>query len=71
MEEALAYFIQDLSLTRSEVGTTHPRTAGILNEIALVYDDKNSAVAGSLYEASLSILLDVYGLSHLEVAVTR
>ena len=71
IDEALGYFLQDLSLTRNEVGTTHPRTAGILNEIALVYDDKNDPVAGELYEAALTILLDVYGSSHLEVAVTR
>ena len=42
-----------------------------MNDIALVYDDKNDRVAGDLYEAALVILLDTYGRQHLDVAVTR
>ena len=45
--------------------------ADILNDIALVYDDKNDRVAGDLYEAALVLLLDTYGRQHLDVAVTR
>ena len=69
--EALGYFIQDLTLTRGDVGTAHPRTASILNDIALVYDDMNDPLAGELYQAALTILLDTYGNNHLDVAVTR
>ena len=71
IDEALGYNIQDLTLTRGDVGTSHPRTAGILNDIALVYDDKNDPLARELYEAALTILLDTYGGNHLDVAVTR
>ena len=71
LEEALGYFLQDLSLTRGEVGTTHPRTANVLNDLALVYDDRNDPLAGTLYEASLAVLLDTYGLMHLDIAVIR
>ena len=71
IDDALGYFLQDLKLTRGEVGTAHPRTAGILNDIALVYDDKTLPLAGELYEVALATLLDTYGDSHLDVAVTR
>lgn len=71
IDEALGYFLQDLNLTRNEVGTSHPRTASVLNDIALVYDDKNDRLAGQLYEAALMILLDVFGQSHLDVATVR
>lgn len=65
VDEALAYYLQDLKVTRSEVGTNHPRTAIVLNEIALVYDDKNDISAGKLYEAALTIILDTYGNDYL------
>ncbi|XP_064632184.1 uncharacterized protein LOC135490720 isoform X2 [Lineus longissimus] len=71
IDEALAYFIQDLNLTRSEVGTNHPRVAQIVNDIALVYDDQNNTLAGNLYETALKILLDTFGSVHVDVAVVR
>ena len=71
LDEALGYFLQDLNLTRGDVGSAHPRCAGVLNDIALVYDDRNDQVAGELYEAALIILLDTYGHSHMDVAILR
>ena len=71
VDEALGYFLQDLKLTRSEVGVHHPRTATVLNEIALVFDDKNDEIAGRLYEAALSIMMEVYGNNFLGVGVIR
>ncbi len=71
LDEALGYFLQDLTLTRGEVGATHPRTAGVLNDIALVYDDRSNPVAGELYEAALTTLLATYGSNHIEVALIR
>ena len=94
MDEAIEHFIQDLAMTRADVGTSHPRMAskclcplscdvivvvvthhricvGVINDIALVYDDKNESIAGDLYEAALVILLDTFGNQHLDVAVTR
>ena len=44
---------------------------GILNDLALVYDDMNENEAGALYEAALIILCGIYGNQHLDVAVTR
>ena len=67
----MGFYLQDLLLTRVQVGLSHPRVAGILNDIALVYDDKNQREAGSLYEAALMILLDFYGPSHIDVAILR
>ena len=94
VDEAIEHFIQDLAMTRADVGTSHPRMAskcllplscdvivvvvthhrmcaGVINDIALVYDDKNESIAGDLYEAALVILLDTFGNQHLDVAVTR
>ena len=45
--------------------------AGVINDVALVYDDKNESIAGDLYEAALVILLDTFGTQHPDVAVTR
>ncbi|XP_013386754.1 TPR repeat-containing protein DDB_G0287407-like [Lingula anatina] len=71
LEESLGYFLQDLKLTRGEVGTAHPRVAGILNDIALVYDDGNDPLAEELYEAALAVLVETYGPEHLDVAIVR
>ena len=71
VEEALAFYLQDLKVTRSEVGTNHPHTATILNEIALVYDDMNDVIAGKLYEAALSVILDTYGRKYVGTAIVR
>ena len=71
LDEALGYFMQDLKLTRGEVGAAHPRTATVLNDLALVYDDKSDPLAGQLYEAALFILRDTYGNNHVDVAVIR
>lgn len=71
VDEALAYYLQDLKLTRSEVGVTHPRVARILGSIGMVYDDKNDKMAGELYESSLAMLLDTYGSAHVDVATAR
>ncbi|KAL5013818.1 hypothetical protein ScPMuIL_008088 [Solemya velum] len=71
LDEALGYYLQDLKLTRSEVGTSHPRTAVILNDIALVYDDMNKPLAQDLYEAALAVFVDTYGSAHVDVAVVR
>lgn len=71
LDDALGYFVQDLKLTRGDVGTAHPRTAGILNDVGLVYDDQSSPLAGQLFEAALAILLDVYGSNHVDVAMVR
>lgn len=71
MEEALAYYLQDLKLTRSEVGVNHPTVARILGTIGMVYDDKNDKLAGELYEGSLAMLLDTYGSAHVDVATVR
>ena len=71
LDEALGYFLQDLKLTRGEVGTSHLRMGYILNDVALAYDDKNDPTAGRLYESALGIFLDTYGPSHLDVALTR
>ncbi|XP_070541009.1 uncharacterized protein [Ptychodera flava] len=71
LDEALGFYLQDLKLTRSHVGTNHPRTAGIINSIALVYDDKNDELAGTLYEVALAILLETYGPAHIDVAHVR
>ncbi|XP_071175248.1 uncharacterized protein [Mytilus edulis] len=71
VDEALAYYMQDLKVTRSEVGTNHPRTAAVLNEIGLVYDDKNDVMAGQLYEAALSIILETYGNNYLGTGSIR
>ncbi|XP_053394800.1 uncharacterized protein LOC123525710 isoform X2 [Mercenaria mercenaria] len=71
IDEALAFFMQDLKVTRSEVGTNHPRMATVLNEIALVYDDRNDVIAGKLYEAALAIVLETYGRHYLGTAIIR
>lgn len=71
VDEALGYYMQDLKMTRSEVGTKHPRMAIVLNEIGLVYDDKNDVMAGELYEAALSIILDTYGKDYLGTGTIR
>ena len=71
VDEALAYYLQDLKLTRSEVGVSHPRVARILGSLGLVYDDKNDPLAGELYESSLAMLLDTYGSAHVDVASAR
>ncbi|XP_077992057.1 uncharacterized protein LOC144446177 [Glandiceps talaboti] len=71
VDEALGFYLRDLKMTRGHVGTNHPRTAGIINSIALVYDDKNDELAGTLYEAALAILLETYGPAHLDVAHVR
>ena len=71
IDKALGHFISDMMLTRGEVGLFHPRIAHILNEIALVYDDKNDLKAGELFEVALIILLDTYGNNNIEVAVVR
>ncbi|XP_061175870.1 uncharacterized protein LOC133184810 [Saccostrea echinata] len=71
VDEALAYYLQDLKLTRSEVGVNHPRVARILGSIGMVYDDKNDKLAGELYESSLAMLLDTYGSAHVDVATVR
>ena len=49
----------------------HASRAGVINDVALVYDDKNESIAGDLYEAALVILLDTFGTLHPDVAVTR
>ncbi|WAR23121.1 Y7407-like protein [Mya arenaria] len=71
IEEALAYFLQDLKVTRSEVGTFHPRTAIVLNEIALVFDDRNDELAVKLYEAALKIFLETYGDKYIGTGIIR
>ena len=71
IDEALGFFLQELKLTRSEVGVHHPRTATVLNEIALVYDDKNDVIAGKLYETALSIIMDTYGNNYIGTGVIR
>ena len=71
MDDALGCFLHDLDLTRGDIGTSHPRVASVLNDIALVYDDKNDHFAGPLYEAALRMFLDVFGPSHLDVATIR
>lgn len=71
MDEALGYYLQDLKLTRSDVGTSHPRVANILNDLALAYDEKNNPLAGKIYEAALYVLHSMYGDSHLDVACLR
>lgn len=71
LEEALAFYLQDLKVTRSEVGTNHPHTATLLNEIALVYDDMNDVIAGRLYEAALTVILDTYGRKYVGTAIIR
>ncbi|CAG2215023.1 NPHP3 [Mytilus edulis] len=71
VDEALAYCLHDLKVTRSEVGTNHPRTAIVLNEIGLIYDDKNDSMAPQLYEAALSIFLETYGKNFLGTGTIR
>ncbi|XP_076109505.1 uncharacterized protein LOC143078527 [Mytilus galloprovincialis] len=71
VDEALAYCLHDLKVTRSEVGTNHPRTAIVLNEIGLIYDDKNDSMASQLYEAALSIFLETYGKNFLGTGTIR
>ncbi|XP_052059702.1 uncharacterized protein LOC127700331 [Mytilus californianus] len=71
VDEALAYCLHDLKVTRSEVGTNHPRTAIVLNEIGLIYDDKNDIMAPQLYEAALSIFLETYGKNFLGTGTIR
>ncbi|KAK3101549.1 hypothetical protein FSP39_004391 [Pinctada imbricata] len=71
VEEALGYYLQDLKLSRSEVGVSHPRIGRILSSIGKVYDDMNDDLAGQLYEASLAELLDTYGSTHIDVAKVR
>jgi len=63
--------MQDLKVTRSEVGVSHPRTAIVLNEIALVYDDRNDEMAGRLYEAALMIFLETYGNDYIGTGIIR
>ena len=63
--------MQDLKATCSEFGTNHPFTANILNEIGLVYDDKNDEIARQLYEAALRITLDTYGNNYLVTGTIR
>ena len=71
IDEALGFFLQDLKLSRSEVGVHHPRTATVLNEIALVYDDKNDEIAGKLYETALCIMTETYGNNYIGTGVIR
>lgn len=71
LDEALAYYLQDLKVTRGEVGTNHPYTANVLNEIGLVYDDKNYQIAGELFEEALRIFLGAYGNNYLVTGVIR
>ena len=71
IDEGLGYFLQDLKLTRGDVGNAHPRIASILNDIALAYDDANDPLSGTLYEAGLAILMETYGNQHLDVAIMR
>ena len=71
IDDALGFFLHDLKLTRSEVGVQHPRTATVLNEIALVFDDKNDELAGSVYETALSIMMDVYGSNFIGTGIIR
>lgn len=71
LDEALGFFLQDLLLSRSQLGLMHPRVAGILCDIALVYDDKNEKEAADLYKAALVILLEFYGPTHLQLASVR
>ncbi|KAL4237051.1 hypothetical protein ACF0H5_005435 [Mactra antiquata] len=70
-DQALAFYMQNLKMVRSDVGTNHPRIANVLNEIALVYDDTNDKRAGELYEASLAIMLDTYGNNYIGTASIR
>lgn len=71
IDETMAYCLQDLKVTRSEVGSCHPRTAIVLNEIALVFDDRNDDLAGSLYEAALVIFMDTYGKNYVGTGIIR
>ena len=71
LDEALAYYLQDLKVTRSEVGTSHPRMATVLNEIGLVYDDKNDERAGMLYETALMIILETFGPNYVGTGTIR
>ncbi|XP_069101362.1 uncharacterized protein [Argopecten irradians] len=71
LDKAVGYFLQDLKLTRSDVGMTHPRIAGILSDLAIVYDGRTDPLAGQIYETALAMLLDTYGHSHVDVAVVR
>ncbi|KAL3870127.1 hypothetical protein ACJMK2_042738, partial [Sinanodonta woodiana] len=71
IDEGLGYFLQDLKLTRSENGMDHPLSGAILNDIALVYDDKADKLARPLYQNALLILKKVYGPMHIDVATVR
>ena len=71
LDEALGYYLQDLKVTRGEVGNSHPRMATVLNEIALVYDDKNDEMAGKLYETALMIILETFGPNYLGTGTIR
>ncbi|XP_033109971.1 uncharacterized protein LOC117111194 [Anneissia japonica] len=71
LEDGLIHHLWDMQLTQNEVGLSHPRVAAILNNIALVYDDKNEKVAGDLFKGVLNIMVQTYGQNHVDVAVVR
>ncbi|XP_019626894.1 PREDICTED: uncharacterized protein LOC109471895 isoform X3 [Branchiostoma belcheri] len=71
VDEALGFYLQELSKVRAIHGASHPRTAGVLNSIALVYDDKNDERAGEIYETALTTMLQAYGNNHVDVAIIR
>ncbi|CAH1253937.1 TEP1 [Branchiostoma lanceolatum] len=71
VDEALGFYLQELSKVRAIHGASHPRTAGVLNSIALVYDDKNDERAGEIYETALATMVQAYGNNHVDVAIIR
>ncbi|XP_078619476.1 uncharacterized protein LOC144886633 isoform X1 [Branchiostoma floridae x Branchiostoma japonicum] len=71
VDEALGFYLQELSKVRAIHGASHPRTAGVLNSIALVYDDKNDERAGEIYETALATMAQAYGNNHVDVAIIR
>ncbi|XP_071959589.1 uncharacterized protein [Antedon mediterranea] len=71
LEDGLIHHLWDMQLTQNEVGLSHPRVGAILNNIALVYDDKNDKLAGDLFKGVLNIMVQAYGQNHVDVAVVR
>ncbi|EDV21765.1 uncharacterized protein TRIADDRAFT_59816 [Trichoplax adhaerens] len=70
--EALTFYIEDLAVTCKKFGIIHPRTAGILNNIALAYADLQKDSAEAIYSVVLSILGDYYGdTPNIHAAIAR
>ncbi|XP_071959587.1 uncharacterized protein [Antedon mediterranea] len=71
LEDGLIHHLWDMQLTQNEVGLSHPRVGAILNNIALVYDDRNDKLAGDLFKGVLKILVQAFGQNHVDVAIVR